>query len=83
MSEADTHDVTGAELRQFIERVEQLEAEKADISDQVRETFAEMKGRGFNTKAVRALITLRKRDRDEVAEAEAILELYKSALGMA
>ena len=74
--------VTAAELRQFIERVERLEAEKKDIADQVKEVMAEAKGRGYDTKVMRKLIALRKRDRDDIAEEEAILELYKEALGM-
>lgn len=72
----------GAELRQFVERVERLEAEKSDIAAQVKEVMAEAKGRGFDTKAIRKLIALRKRDANDVAEEEAILDLYKAALGM-
>lgn len=70
------------ELRQFIERVERLNAEKADIADQIKEVFAEAKGRGYDTKVMRRVIALRRRDKDEVAEEESILELYLSALGM-
>lgn len=74
--------VAGQELRQFIERVERLEAEKSDIAEQIKEVMAEAKGRGYDTKVMRKLISLRKRDSNDVAEEEAILELYKSALGM-
>ena len=74
--------VTADELRQFIERFERLEAEKKDIADQQKEVMAEAKGRGYDTKVMRKLIALRKRDRDEIAEEEAVLELYKEALGM-
>ena len=74
--------VTADELRQFIERFERLEAEKKDIADQQKDVMAEAKGRGYDTKVMRKLITLRKRDRDEIAEEEAVLELYKEALGM-
>lgn len=74
--------VTADELRQFIERAEQLEAEKKDIADQVKEVFAEAKARGYDTKIIRKIIALRKRKPDEVAEEEAILDLYKAALGM-
>ena len=70
------------ELKQFIERVERLNAEKADIADQIKEVFAEAKGRGYDTKVMRRVISLRKRDKDEVAEEESILELYLTALGM-
>lgn len=74
--------VAADELRQFIERAEQLEAEKKDIAEQSKELFAEAKGRGYDTKVMRKVIALRKRKPDEVAEEEAILEMYKYALGM-
>ncbi|PYE80402.1 DUF2312 domain-containing protein [Pseudoroseicyclus aestuarii] len=70
------------ELRQFVERYERLAAEKQDIADQMKEVMAEAKGRGYDTKALRRLIALRKRDPDDVAEEEAILDMYKAALGM-
>lgn len=72
-----------SELRQFIERVEQLEAEKKDIATDIGEVFAEMKGRGFDVKAVRALLKERRSDPDAVAEHDAVVELYRTALGMA
>ncbi len=74
--------VTADELRQFIERYERLEAEKKDIADQQKEVMAEAKSRGYDTKVMRKVISLRKRDRDEIAEEEAILDMYKEALGM-
>ena len=74
--------VTADELRQFIERIERLDAEKKDIADQQKEVMAEAKGRGYDVKVIRKLITLRRRDQGEVAEEEAVLELYKEALGM-
>lgn len=77
-----TTNVAAEELRQFIERYEHLEAEKKDIVEQQKEVMAEAKGRGYDTKAIRKLIALRKRDKDDLAEEEAILELYKTALGM-
>ncbi|WP_110815517.1 DUF2312 domain-containing protein [Pseudoroseicyclus aestuarii] len=70
------------ELRQFVERSERLAAEKQDIADQMKEVMAEAKGRGYDTKALRRLIALRKRDPGDVAEEEAILDMYKAALGM-
>ena len=79
----DAYNVTADELRQFIERVEHLEAEKKDIAEQIKEVMAEAKGRGYDTKVLRKIIGLRKRDKDDVAEEEAILDLYKQALGMA
>lgn len=74
--------VTADELRQFIERFEQLEAEKKDVADQQKEVMAEAKGRGYDTKVMRQVIALRKRKPDEIAETEAVLEMYKAALGM-
>lgn len=78
----DTINVTAEELRQFIERIEQLESEKADIAEQCKEVFAEAKGRGYDTKVMRKVIALRKLKPDERAEMEAILDMYQSALGM-
>lgn len=77
-----TDSVTADELRQFIERWERLDAEKKDIAEQQKEVMAEAKGRGYDTKVIRLVIKQRKRDRDDLAEEEAILDLYKSALGM-
>lgn len=74
--------VTAEELRQFVERAEQLASEKKDIAEQEKELFAEAKGRGYDTKVMRKLIALRKRKPDEIAEEEAVLEMYKAALGM-
>ena len=74
--------VTANELRQFIERFERLEAEKKDISDQQKEVMSEAKSRGYDTKVIRKVIALRKRDKDDIAEEEAVLEMYKEALGM-
>lgn len=74
--------VTAEELRQFVERIDRLEAEKKDIGEQQKEVMAEAKGRGYDTKVLRKLIALRKREPDDIAEEEAILEMYKEALGM-
>jgi uncharacterized protein (UPF0335 family) len=74
--------VAADELRQFIERYEQLDSEKKDVSEQQKELMAEAKGRGYDTKVMRKVIALRKRSADDIAEEESILELYKSALGM-
>ncbi len=76
------YNVAGEELRQFIERYERLEAEKKDIADAQKEVMAEAKGRGYDTKVMRKVIALRKRDKDDLAEEEAVLEMYKAALGM-
>lgn len=78
----DAYNVTADELRQFIERYEHLDAEKKDIADQQKEVMAEAKGRGYDTKVLRKIIAMRKRKPDEIAEEEAVMELYKAALGM-
>ncbi len=78
----DSYSVTADELRQFIERFEQLEAEQKDLAEQQKELMAEAKGRGYDTAILRKIIVLRKRKPDDVAEEEAILEMYKTALGM-
>ncbi len=74
--------VSANELRQLVERIERLEAEKKDIADQIKEVFAEAKGRGYDAKCMRKIVSLRKRDKDDLAEEEAVLEMYKAALGM-
>ncbi|MBS9716942.1 DUF2312 domain-containing protein [Pseudohalocynthiibacter aestuariivivens] len=74
--------VTADELRQFIERIERLDAEKKDLAEQQKEVMAEAKGRGYDTKVMRKVIALRKRDANDIAEEEAVLEMYKEALGM-
>jgi uncharacterized protein (UPF0335 family) len=78
----ESYKVTADELRQFIERLERLEAEKKDIADQSKEVMQEAKSQGYDTKAIRKIIAMRKRDRDDIANEEAIVELYKEALGM-
>jgi uncharacterized protein (UPF0335 family) len=79
---AKAYAVTADELRQFIERYEQLESEKKDITTQQKDLMGEAKGRGYDTKVMRKVIALRKRKPDELAEEEAVLDLYKTALGM-
>jgi uncharacterized protein (UPF0335 family) len=76
------HSATGAEVRQFIERYERLEQEKKGIADCQKEVMAEAKGRGYDPKALRALVKIRATDPNVLRDLEAILELYKSALGM-
>lgn len=79
----DIHNVTADELRQFIERAEQLASEKTDIAEQEKELFAEAKGRGYDVKVMRKVIRDRKMQRDALAEFEAVEEMYRSAIGMA
>jgi uncharacterized protein (UPF0335 family) len=74
--------VSGAKLKNFIERIERMEEEKAGIATDIKETFAEAKGFGFDTKVMRTVLKIRKQDQDARREQEELLELYKSALGM-
>ena len=74
--------VASGQLRAFIERIERLEEEKQTIADDIKEVFAEAKGTGFDTKAMRTILRLRKKDQAERQEEEAILDLYMAALGM-
>ena len=78
-----TDNVTADELRAFIERIEHGEAVKKDAADDVKEIYAEAKARGYDGKALRRIVADRKRAADDLAEEEAILDAYKSALGMA
>ncbi|WP_134680704.1 DUF2312 domain-containing protein [Paracoccus ravus] len=83
MSDDNAYGIAAGELRQFIEQFEQLEAEKKDVSERQKELMAEAKARGYDTKVMKKVIALRKRDQNDIAEEEAILEMYKAALGMA
>ena len=74
--------VAAGELRAFVERYERLEADKKDIADQQKEVMAEAKGRGYDVKVLRKIMALRKREPAEISEEEAVLEIYKEALGM-
>jgi uncharacterized protein (UPF0335 family) len=80
--EATIENVAAAELRQFIERIERLEEEKQTIADDIKDVMGEAKGRGYDTKAIRTILRLRKKDKDERMEEEAILQTYMAALGM-
>jgi uncharacterized protein (UPF0335 family) len=75
--------VAADELRAFVERIERMEEEKRAISGDIKEIYAEAKGRGFDVKAIRTLVRLRAQDAQERQEMEAILELYMQAIGMA
>ncbi|MEX5597084.1 DUF2312 domain-containing protein [Pseudophaeobacter sp. C1-32P7] len=78
----NTYRVTAAELRSFVGRWERLDAERTDIVAQQKEVMAEAKSRGYDTKVMRKVILLRKRDKDDIAAEEAVLQMYKEALGM-
>ena len=75
--------IAADQLRSFIERIERLEEEKAALSSDIREVYAELKGTGFEPKTVREIVRIRKLDSNELLEQEALLDTYKSALGMA
>src|SRR5690554_2045685 len=77
------HGIARDQLRAFITRIERLEEEKAAISEDIKEVYAEGKGSGFDTKIMRMIIRIRKQDRNERAEQEALLDMYLHALGMA
>ena len=70
------------QLKAIIERIERLEEEKKTISDDIRDVYAEAKGNGYDVKAMRAIVRMRKQDKDERQEYETVLETYMHALGM-
>ena len=80
--EQTAHRFAKDQLKAFVERVERLEEERKTIADEVREVYAEAKGNGYDVKALRTIVRLRKQDAGERAEAETILETYMQALGM-
>lgn len=84
MADTDrTNSLSGKEeLKAFIERVERIEADEKALKDDKKEVFAEAKSRGYDTKIMRSLISERKRDPDDIAEEEAVRDLYREALGM-
>lgn len=74
--------VAGQQLKALIDRIENLEVDKAEIANDIKEVYSEAKGAGFDTKILRKVIARRKRKTDELQEEEAILQLYLQALGM-
>ena len=78
-----TNSVTADELRAFIERIEQLDEERRGVAELRKYVLAEAKGQGYDTTVIRALVTLRRQQPDDIAEFEAIMDMYKSAIGMA
>lgn len=76
------HTVAAGELRQFIERIERLEEEKKTLSEDIASVYTEAKGRGYDTKAMKTIVKLRKKDDHERVEEELILDTYMAALGM-
>lgn len=75
--------VSAEQLRLFIERVERLEEERKGISEDIKDVYSEAKGQGYDTKTMRAIVKLRKMDRDARMEQDALLDTYKAALGLA
>ncbi|MDP3408605.1 DUF2312 domain-containing protein [Bosea sp. (in: a-proteobacteria)] len=73
--------VQGDQLKSIVERIERLEEEKKTIADDIKEVYAEAKGNGYDVKVLRKVIAIRKRDANERAEEEAILDLYLQAVG--
>lgn len=74
--------IAGERLRAIVERIERAEEDKAEIMADIREIYAEAKGAGFDTKALRKIIALRKKDAEEAREEQELLEIYAHALGM-
>jgi uncharacterized protein (UPF0335 family) len=70
------------EIRSFIERLETLEAEKSEVMDQMKDVLSEAKGRGYETKVLKKIVAIRKRNRDDVENENAMTEMYMNALGM-
>ncbi|MDN2565671.1 DUF2312 domain-containing protein [Aquibium sp. A9E412] len=83
ITEPTSQTVAAGQLRAFIERIERLEEDKQALADDIKDVYAEMKANGFDTKAVRTIVRLRKKDQAERQEEEAMIDLYKAALGMA
>jgi len=79
---AATPNFAKAKLKSFVERIEKLEEEKKTISEDIREVYAEAKGDGFDVKALRAVIRMYRQDTDQRREYEALVDLYRDALGM-
>jgi uncharacterized protein (UPF0335 family) len=78
----DVGGIAADRLRSFIERIERLEEEKKGIMDDIKDIYAEAKGTGFDTKVMRQIIRIRKMESNDRQEMEALLDLYKSALGI-
>lgn len=79
---SDPHGVAADQLKSFVERIERLEVEKQTIVDDIKDIYSEAKGNGYDPKILREVIRIRKQDKAEREEMEAILELYLQALGM-
>jgi uncharacterized protein (UPF0335 family) len=80
--QAGHNSINKDQIKAIIERIERLEDEKKTISDDIRDVYVEAKGNGFDTKALRTVVRMRKQDANERAEQEAVLDLYLNAMGM-
>jgi uncharacterized protein (UPF0335 family) len=80
--QGDVGGIAADHLKSFIDRIERLEEEKKALAEDIKDVYAEAKGMGFDTKIIRKVISLRKREQSEIDEEETILELYLRALGM-
>jgi len=74
--------ISADQLRQIVARIERLEEEKKALAEDIKQVYAEAKGAGFDTKILRQVVRLRKMERNELQEQEALLELYLEAIGM-
>lgn len=79
----DAYGITAGELQQIVARIERLDAERLEAAEAAKDVYAEAKGSGYDVKALRKIIALRKRDAADIAEEEAVMDMYKAALGMA
>lgn len=79
----DTTSIAAGQLRSIVERIERIHEDRAALGADLRDVYADAKANGFNTKAIKAVVAARAKDKDELAEFEAVLDLYKQALGMA
>jgi uncharacterized protein (UPF0335 family) len=77
-----TDTVSAQQIEQFLQRIERLEEEKKGISDDIKDVYAEAKATGFDTKTLRALVKLRKMERHQLQEQDALLETYRAAVGL-
>lgn len=80
--EAESHNFAKSQLRSIVERIERLEEEKKALADDIREVYGEAKSNGFDTKALRAVVRMRAQEASERQEFEAIVDLYRDALGI-
>ncbi|HZK91309.1 MAG TPA: DUF2312 domain-containing protein [Stellaceae bacterium] len=78
----DVGGIAGDRLKSFVERIERLEEERKALSNDIKEVYAEAKGTGFDTKIMRQVIRLRRLDKDDLDEQDALIDVYKRALGM-